>query len=102
MAKKSKSGSRTAPAARICNVVPSKGTENDWRLVHALSSGAVTAPAALPASVDLRSAWWTVGDQGNTGSCVGWASAEGVARYHMVAAGKIAKTVQLSHDPVLP
>ncbi len=89
-------GSRVPHAARICNLVPSRGTEQDWRFTHAVSSGAVAAAPTLPSSVDLRAAWWTVGDQGNTGSCVGWASAEGVARYHMVAAGKIAKNVQLS------
>ena len=103
MAKKSKSrrvstgtGSRIPHSARICNLVPSRGTETDWHLTQAVASGAITAAPALPASVDLRAAWWAVGDQGNTGSCVGWASAEGVARYHMVAAGKIAKTEQLS------
>src|SRR5215831_2412857 len=103
MAKKSKSrrvptstGPHVPHAARICNLVPSKGTETDWRLTQAVASGAVTAVAAPPASVDLRAAWWAVGDQGNTGSCVGWASTEGVMRYHMVQAAKIAKNVQLS------
>ena len=71
---------------RICNVVPSKGTEKDWKFEDALASGALGAVAAPPASVDLRQAWWTVGDQGQTGSCVGWATAEGVVRYHVVAA----------------
>ena len=90
-------GSRSAPySTRICNLVPSKGTETDWTLTNAVSSGAITAAAALPASVDLRAAWWTVGDQGATGSCVGRASAEGVTRYHMVQASTIAKNVQLS------
>jgi len=83
-------------AARICNLVPSRGTETDWGLASAVTSGAITAAASLPASVDLRATWWTIGDQENTGSCVGWASADGVARYHMVAAGKIAKNVLLS------
>jgi hypothetical protein len=50
----------------------------------------------LPASVDLRAAWWAIGDQENTGSCVGWATAEGVLRWHLVQSGKISKTDQLS------
>ena len=81
---------------RICNLVPSKGTEKDWTYGDAVASGALGAVAALPASVDLRQAWWTIGDQGNTGSCVGWATAEGVARYHMVTANRLAKADQLS------
>jgi C1A family cysteine protease len=52
--------------------------------------------AALPASVDLRQSWWTIGDQGQTGSCVGWASAEGVMRYHMVKTSRLGKNVMLS------
>lgn len=58
---------------------------------------AIAAPvAALPASVDLRDAWWTIGDQRTTGSCVGWASTDGVLRYHLVKKGKIAKPGLLS------
>ena len=87
---------RTEGVKRICNLVPSKGTEKDWKFEDALASGALGAVAAPPASVDLRQAWWTVGDQGQTGSCVGWATAEGVVRYHMVAEKKLKKTEQLS------
>ena len=38
----------------ICNVVPSKGTENDWQLIDSIQAGTIGAPAALPKSVDLR------------------------------------------------
>ena len=82
---------------RICNVVPSRNTENDWRIEHALEANAIAGPApTLPASVDLRAAWWDIGDQKNTGSCVGWGSTDSVARYHFVQAGKLAKTDHLS------
>jgi C1A family cysteine protease len=81
---------------RICNLVPSKGTEKDWKYEDAVAAGALGAVTALPPSVDLRQSWWSVGDQGQTGSCVGWASADGVARYHMVAAGKLNKNQMLS------
>lgn len=86
----------TPTIARICNLVPSRGTEHDWTFEHALAAGALGAVTAPPPSVDLRQAWWAIGDQGHTGSCVGWASAEGVARYHMVKANKLAKTEMLS------
>ena len=66
---------------RICNLVfPSRNTEKDWQFHHALAAGVLAAPAALPASVDLRAAWWDIGNQENTGSCVGWGSTDGAAR----------------------
>lgn len=104
MARKSRTRARSVKAVpgtvahieRICNLVPSRGTENDWRFGDAVGAGALGAAAALPASIDLRQPWWKVGNQGKTGSCVGWASADGVVRYHMVAANKLAKNEQLS------
>jgi C1A family cysteine protease len=81
---------------RICNLVPSRNTDKDWQFQHALAAGALSAPAALPASVDLRSAWWDIGNQENTGSCVGWGSTDGVARYMFVEAGRLAQNAKLS------
>ena len=82
---------------RICNLLPSRGTEKDWGIEQALAASAIAAPpVTLPASVDLRAAWWNIGNQESTGSCVGWASTDGVARYHMVKAGKIAQPGLLS------
>jgi len=70
---------------RICNLVPSKGTDKDWTYEDAVASTALGAPAAIPTSKDLRQpTWWKINDQGNTGSCVGWATADGVVRWHMV------------------
>src|SRR5712691_4155766 len=99
MASRAKTGPKGTTAAkatssrphikRICNVVPSKDIGQDWQYEHAVAAGAFGAVAALPASVDLRKPWWTVGNQGETGSCVGWASADGVVRYHLVAANKL-------------
>ncbi|MGZ4725894.1 MAG: C1 family peptidase [Ilumatobacteraceae bacterium] len=80
----------------ICNVLPSKGTENDWQLGDSIAAGTIGAPAALPASVDMRAPWWTINNQENTGSCVGWATADGVVRWHMVQGGRIGQQVLLS------
>ncbi len=44
----------------------------------------------------MRAAWWTINNQENTGSCVGWATADGVVRWHMVKAGRIGQKVLLS------
>ena len=94
MAKKRRA---TAKVERICNLMPSRDTEKDWRFEHAVEANAIAAPrAALPTSVDLRAAWWGIGDQELTGSCVGWGSTDGVARYHFVKAGRLAKTEKLS------
>jgi C1A family cysteine protease len=82
---------------RILNLVPSRNTDTDWRIEHALAASAIAAPApALPASVDLRASWWDIGDQGSTGSCVGWGSTDGVARYHFVKAKKLSQRSKLS------
>lgn len=82
---------------RICNLVPSRGTEKDWGLQVALAANAIGAPMQLPASVDLRApGWWEVNDQESTGSCVGWASTDGVLRYQMVQAGRLAQGAMLS------
>ncbi|HUR99016.1 MAG TPA: C1 family peptidase [Pyrinomonadaceae bacterium] len=81
---------------RVVNIVPSRDTNEDWGLMNAVGAGIVGAPAALPPSVDLRATWWKVGDQKATGSCVGWATADGVLRYHFVKANRLAKTEMLS------
>ena len=81
---------------RICNVEPSRGTDKDWTYQDSISGGALRALAAPPASVDLRKSWWQINDQEDTGSCVGWATADGVVRYHMVKATRLPKNQLLS------
>jgi len=56
---------------------------------------AAAAPE-LPEAVDLRAKWWNVGDQGQTGSCVGWATADGLLRYHFKQARRIRQRDHLS------
>ncbi len=81
---------------RICNVVPSRSPEKDWQYADAVAAEALTAVAAPPPSVDLRAAWWTIGNQEDTGSCVGWASTDGLMRYHLVKAGRLAQASRVS------
>lgn len=80
----------------ILNCLPSQKTEKDWRLTSAASAGVHSPAAAIPAAKDLRENWWAVGNQGATGSCVGWGTAEGVLRWHFVKAGKLDEAEQLS------
>jgi C1A family cysteine protease len=82
---------------RICNLVPSRNLQDDWGFASALAADALESPvAALSPSVNLRADWWNIGNQGSTGSCVGWASTDGVLRYHMVKSNRIPKPGLLS------
>ena len=82
---------------RICNLVASRDIERDWLFENALEANVIAAvPRDLPENVDLRETWWNIGNQEDTGSCVGWASTDGVVRYHMVKAGKMAEPGLLS------
>jgi Papain family cysteine protease len=87
-----------ASEGRILNCMPSPRTEKDWQFHNAMDAGILTAGTRpLPDGVDLRDeSWWPIGDQGITGSCVGWASAAAILRWHLVQAGRLQKTEQLS------
>lgn len=82
-------------ASRILNCEPSQEVEDDWRTDAALEAGILRA-AYVPDEVDLREPWWQIGDQGRTGSCVGWATADSVLRWHFVRSGRITQNVPLS------
>lgn len=85
----------TTPVVRILNCIPSRETDKDWTYEHAMSAGVLRA-APLPPSKDLRAAWWEIGNQGETGSCVGWATADSVLRWHFVKAGRMHNSERLS------
>jgi hypothetical protein len=79
-AKPTKAKSKAGGSKRILNCIPSTKTEEDWTFENAAAAG-ITDAAAIPASRDLREDWWKIGDQGSTGSCVGWATADSVVRW---------------------
>ena len=81
---------------RILNCLPSPDTPNDWSPAVARDAGILAAALPVPPSKDLREAWWKVSDQKTTGSCVGWATADGVLRWHFVKLDRIAKNERLS------
>src|SRR5512143_1264670 len=85
-----------APTQRILNCNPSRNVELDWQFEHALSALLFKLPRKLPETFDLRESWWTIGDQGHTGSCVGWAAADSVLRWHFVKANRLRPDEQLS------
>lgn len=86
----------TGAVPRILNCVPSRDTQDDWRLGNAVDSGILRAAGPIPDKTDLRETWWEIGDQGRTGSCVGWACADSVLRWHFVKAGRISQSDKLS------
>ncbi|WP_432735648.1 C1 family peptidase [Maridesulfovibrio sp. FT414] len=80
---------------RVLNCLKSRNTDSDWTIDSARNSG-VLVPGPIPKSVDLRENWWDVGDQGQSGACVGWALADSVLRWHFVKAGRIGDDEKLS------
>ncbi|VVB89173.1 Papain family cysteine protease [uncultured archaeon] len=91
----------TVKRNRVLNCFSSRETHRDWRFEHAILAGHVTEEAlsSVPDSVDLRKGceeWWNIGDQGNTGSCVGWATADSLLRWYFVKAKRLAKSNKLS------
>jgi C1A family cysteine protease len=81
---------------RILNCKPSPKVELDWTFEHAAQADIVAAAPAIPPTKDLRAAWWKINDQEATGSCVGWATADGLLRWHFVSAGRVQRNELLS------
>lgn len=81
---------------RIFNCLPSLNPEDDWGIEDELDAAVWDEPDALPKSIDLREPWWPIHDQLQTGSCVGWATADSVLRWHFVKAGRIDEKTMLS------
>jgi C1A family cysteine protease len=81
---------------RIFNCDPSHNPQKDWLFEHAVSARASKSAVTIPTSKDLRASWWKISDQGQTGSCVGWAAADSVIRWHFVKAGLLKKDQKLS------
>jgi hypothetical protein len=82
----------------VLNCIPSRDPQRDWSWQAALDAGTVQAlsSSALPDSVDLRAPAWTISNQGQTGACVGFATADGLLRYHFTKKGGIDFDTHLS------
>jgi hypothetical protein len=85
---------RELHGGRILNRVPSRDQHLDW--THEHFEAAFGSGAAHPPNVDLRDPRWPVNDQGDTGSCVGWATANGVLRPLLHHAGRLDISVPVS------
>ena len=82
-------------AGRVLNVGPSPAREDDHTPDAAEAAGHLRA-LDPPERVDLRAPWYSVHDQGKTGSCVGWALADSVMYRQLVAARRLAQGERLS------
>ncbi len=85
-----------ARTTRKFNLVRSRDKQDDWGIKRAQKLHYLPKKIILPERVDLRQEWWTIGNQLTTGSCVGWATAHSVLRYHFVKAKKIKKHEKVS------
>jgi hypothetical protein len=81
---------------RILNVGPSPAREDDHTPAAAVAAGHLREAGEPPERLDLRAPWYAVGDQGQTGSCVGWALADSVLWRQLVHAGRLAEEDRLS------
>jgi hypothetical protein len=83
---------------RILNCTPSQGTEKDWGYEDAATAmpAMAAAQAAFPGTVDMRENWYDIGDQMDTGSCVGWGVGDSVIRWQMADCGRINQQDHLS------
>ena len=81
---------------RILNCLESPKRGDDWKLDTAEDAGVLDAAPRVPPKKDLRETWWRINDQGTTGSCVGWACADSVLRWHFVKANRVAQNELLS------
>jgi hypothetical protein len=86
---------QSAEPHRILNCVESEERSDDWTISDARFAD-VLRTSYHPEEYDLREEWWTVGDQRATGSCVGWATADSVLRWHFVQDRRLAENEQIS------
>jgi hypothetical protein len=87
---------KRAAGTRVYNCRESADRHKDWSLQKAKALGLSARRKPIPPEADLREPWWNVGNQGTTGSCVGWALADSVLRYHFVKSGKLRKHEHIS------
>jgi C1A family cysteine protease len=82
MAKTRKAAKRGPRLSKfILNCVESKDTDDDWTFGDAVDATFLKINKKIPKQVDLRKPWWTIRDQGSTGACVGFATADGLLRW---------------------
>lgn len=95
-AKPRRRASKKRQPKRILNVIPSPERDEDWTFRNAQEADMIATAPRVPSTKDLRADWWRINDQKSTGSCVGWATADSVLRWHFVKAGRLPQSTLLS------
>lgn len=80
---------------RVLNCIPSPNIEKDW-LFEDMTKACVVGQDPIPDSKDLREDWWAIGDQADTGACIGWATGDSLLRWYFVKAGRLSTVDSLS------
>ena len=80
---------------RTYSVAPSPARHEDY-VPELADEREILDPKEPPVRLDLRAPWYRVGDQGETGSCMGWALADSVLWRQLVNVGRIAEEDRLS------
>jgi hypothetical protein len=84
-----------AGVKRVANVEGSPERQRDWAAHERGRLGAEEPPPAL--DLRIRRRWYRpVRDQGETGSCVGWAIADSVLRWQLVESERLRQNERLS------
>ncbi len=98
MANKNKKRVKRGPAANrfVLNCIKSQDMDDDWIFGDAVGAEFLVSEGDPPNSVDLRQDWWTIRDQKTSGACVGFATADGVLRWHYVTQELIEKDELIS------
>ncbi|MEM6699597.1 MAG: C1 family peptidase [Bacteroidota bacterium] len=90
----------------VLNCNPSLGCSTDWSFedavnvnsectryqIKSLQIGNTKLGSQIPDRVDLRQPWWNVRDQGRSGACVGFATADGLLRWQYVQKEMMSKS----------
>lgn len=84
----------------VVNCRESEKRDRDWQISSAIEAGFLPG-ALIPGikkKVDYRKGndWWEIGNQGLAGSCVAWAVADSVLRWHFVKEGWIDDNEKIS------
>ena len=95
--RKPSDGRSPSACKRVLNVIPSRDTEQDWQIQHADAAGAARRGAR--ASRSRRTCVRRGGRSAirvRRASCVGWATADALLRWHFVKSSRIKNTETMS------
>lgn len=82
-------------AKRILNDISLKYTEVDWAIENAADTDILKAYPVIPTTKDSRKPRRRIGNQGTTGACACWVTADLLLRSYLIKANKFLKDLLL-------